>query len=139
MQQHLNGLQVHGKHQFDLTFIDADKANYQTYYELCLQLIWPGGVILIDNTLWGGRVTLAEIEDAKTQVRLATSLFDLLDLSTATLLPSLQHDKFLAFLESRSLVLQAIRQLNSNLLKDSRVFVSVLANADGLSIVVKKR
>ena len=63
---------MHGEHHFDLAFIDADKANYQKYYELCLQLIRPGGVILIDNTLWGGRVTLAEIEDANTQVHLAS-------------------------------------------------------------------
>lgn len=59
---------MHGHDHFDLAFIDADKANYQNYYELCLQLIRPGGVIMIDNTLWGGRVTLADIDDANTQV-----------------------------------------------------------------------
>ena len=63
-------LQVHGSHHFDLAFIDADKLNYEVYYELCLQLIRPGGVILIDNILWGGRVTLAEYQDDNSQARL---------------------------------------------------------------------
>jgi predicted O-methyltransferase YrrM len=41
---------------FDMAFIDADKTGYATYYEHCLTLLRPGGVILIDNVLWGGRV-----------------------------------------------------------------------------------
>ncbi len=41
---------------FDFIFIDADKANYDNYYEKSLQLIRPGGLIVIDNTLWSGRV-----------------------------------------------------------------------------------
>jgi caffeoyl-CoA O-methyltransferase len=41
---------------FDLAFIDADKENYDAYYEKCLTLLRPGGVILIDNVLWTGRV-----------------------------------------------------------------------------------
>jgi len=41
---------------FDFAFIDADKQNYRDYYELCLQLIRPGGLIAIDNVLWGGAV-----------------------------------------------------------------------------------
>lgn len=42
---------------FDLAFIDADKENYGAYYERCLDLLRPGGLILIDNVLWRGRVT----------------------------------------------------------------------------------
>jgi predicted O-methyltransferase YrrM len=41
---------------FDFIFIDADKKNYLEYYKRSLQLIRKGGVILIDNTLWKGKV-----------------------------------------------------------------------------------
>jgi caffeoyl-CoA O-methyltransferase len=41
---------------FDFAFIDADKANYQNYYERCLKLLRRGGIIAIDNTLWYGKV-----------------------------------------------------------------------------------
>jgi caffeoyl-CoA O-methyltransferase len=41
---------------FDLAFIDADKEHYPEYYEACLQLLRPGGLLLADNTLWSGRV-----------------------------------------------------------------------------------
>ncbi|MQA19871.1 class I SAM-dependent methyltransferase [Rugamonas rivuli] len=41
---------------YDFAFIDADKVNYDGYYERCLQLVRPGGLIAIDNTLWSGRV-----------------------------------------------------------------------------------
>jgi predicted O-methyltransferase YrrM len=41
---------------FDFAFIDADKSNYDAYYEYCLQLVRPGGLIAFDNTLAQGRV-----------------------------------------------------------------------------------
>lgn len=40
----------------DLAFIDADKANYPEYWERCLPLLKPGGLLLVDNVLWSGRV-----------------------------------------------------------------------------------
>jgi caffeoyl-CoA O-methyltransferase len=44
------------KGPFDFAFIDADKENYQNYYERCLKLVRRGGLIAIDNTLWHGKV-----------------------------------------------------------------------------------
>ncbi|CAN5918285.1 O-methyltransferase [soil metagenome] len=41
---------------FDLVFIDADKANYGRYYDLVIDRVRPGGVILADNVLWSGKV-----------------------------------------------------------------------------------
>ena len=41
---------------FDFAFIDADKSGYDAYFERCLRLLRPGGLIAIDNVLWGGSV-----------------------------------------------------------------------------------
>lgn len=51
---------------FDLAFIDADKTGYDAYYELCLALLRPGGMILIDNMLWSGAVADPQVTDADT-------------------------------------------------------------------------
>jgi predicted O-methyltransferase YrrM len=45
---------------YDLAFIDADKVSYDAYYEYCLKLLRQGGLIMIDNVLWGGRPANAE-------------------------------------------------------------------------------
>lgn len=45
---------------YDLAFIDADKANYADYYERILKLLRPGGLVLVDNVLWSGRVLDAD-------------------------------------------------------------------------------
>ena len=42
--------------RYDFAFIDADKAGYDVYYERCLELLRPGGLIAIDNVLWNGLV-----------------------------------------------------------------------------------
>ena len=53
--------------RFDFAFIDADKANYDAYYERCLRLLRPGGVVGIDNVLWGGRVADVDAQDEDTR------------------------------------------------------------------------
>jgi len=53
--------------QFDLAFIDADKVNYDNYYELCLRLLRPNGLMLIDNTLWSGQVIDPTDQDIDTR------------------------------------------------------------------------
>jgi predicted O-methyltransferase YrrM len=45
-----------GEGRYDFAFIDADKGNYLAYYERCLRLVRPGGLIAADNTLWSGEV-----------------------------------------------------------------------------------
>jgi predicted O-methyltransferase YrrM len=52
--------------QFDFAFIDADKTEYDLYYELLLKLMRRGGLIVIDNTLWSGKVADAQAKDADT-------------------------------------------------------------------------
>ncbi|WP_414751938.1 class I SAM-dependent methyltransferase [Anabaena sp. CCY 9910] len=52
---------------FDFAFIDADKSNYDNYYERSLQLIRSGGVIAIDNVLWSGKVADPAIQDNRTK------------------------------------------------------------------------
>src|SRR5262245_61867442 len=47
----------------DMVFIDADKTNYSHYYEACLPLVRPGGLIVADNVLWSGRVLRPESVD----------------------------------------------------------------------------
>ena len=65
-RQTLEDLIRQGTDNFDFAFIDADKINYDLYYEYCLQLIRPGGLIAIDNVLWDGAVADAAINDADT-------------------------------------------------------------------------
>jgi predicted O-methyltransferase YrrM len=52
---------------FDFAFIDADKENYDGYYERSLQLVRPGGLIAIDNVLWSGQVADLQYQDEETQ------------------------------------------------------------------------
>jgi caffeoyl-CoA O-methyltransferase len=51
---------------FDLAFVDADKPSYALYYEELLRRVRPGGLILVDNVLWGGAVLDPERDDANT-------------------------------------------------------------------------
>ena len=83
---------------FDFAFIDADKGNYDNYYERCLELIRPGGLIAIDNVLWSGKVADTEIQDNQTN---------------------------------------KIRALNRKLHQDSRITLSLVPIADGLTLAMK--
>jgi predicted O-methyltransferase YrrM len=53
--------------QFDFAFIDADKTNNDNYYERCLKLLKPGGLISFDNTLWDGKVADTSERDEDTE------------------------------------------------------------------------
>jgi len=52
---------------FDMAFIDADKMNHPVYYEKALQLVRAGGLILLDNALWFGKVASPKYQDRDTQ------------------------------------------------------------------------
>ena len=67
-------LAAEGPASQDLAFIDADKTGYDVYYELCLQLVRPGGIITIDNVLWSGRVADPAVKDADTAALRALNL-----------------------------------------------------------------
>ncbi|MFM5888161.1 MAG: class I SAM-dependent methyltransferase [Dolichospermum sp.] len=83
---------------FDFAFIDADKGNYENYYEQCLKLIRTGGLIAIDNVLWSGKVADSEIQDNQTH---------------------------------------KIRAFNRKLHQDSRITISLVPIADGLTLAMK--
>jgi predicted O-methyltransferase YrrM len=83
---------------FDFAFIDADKGNYENYYERSLELIRPGGIIAIDNVLWSGKVADPEIQDNQTN---------------------------------------KIRAFNRKLHQDSRITLSLVPIADGLTLAIK--
>jgi caffeoyl-CoA O-methyltransferase len=60
----LDGLLANGEAgTFDFAFIDADKVGYDAYYERTLELMRPGGLIALDNTLWEGKVVDPDVTD----------------------------------------------------------------------------
>ncbi|WP_370978455.1 class I SAM-dependent methyltransferase [Agaribacterium sp. ZY112] len=92
---------------YDFIFIDADKDNYDTYYELSLRLLRKGGLIAIDNVLLFGSVVDYNA--------LSEAMKDMLPESSV----------------------QAVRDLNEKIHNDSRVDMSMLQIADGLSLIRK--
>ena len=92
---------------FDFVFIDADKANYDFYYEKSLSLLRPGGVIAIDNVLLFGAVVDANVLDADLATRITAE-----DIA-------------------------AVRDLNAKIRSDTRVDATMLPIADGLTLVRK--
>lgn len=63
----LDELLIHHTNYFDFIFIDADKANYLHYYEKALLLLRTGGLVVIDNVLWKGKVIDAANHDSSTE------------------------------------------------------------------------
>jgi predicted O-methyltransferase YrrM len=59
-------IEAGNENAFDFAFIDADKVNYQNYFERCLALLRRGGLIAVDNVLWGGSVINPEKQDDDT-------------------------------------------------------------------------
>jgi predicted O-methyltransferase YrrM len=55
------------KGSIDFAFVDADKTGYRDYYELCLKLLRPGGLVLFDNMLWEGKVADPHARDEDTR------------------------------------------------------------------------
>jgi len=69
---------------YDFAFIDADKASYAAYFERCLALLRPGGLIAVDNVLWSGRVAAASTDEdtvALQQLNRALHVDERIDLS----------------------------------------------------------
>lgn len=65
-QDSLQAMLEHGEAgTYDQAFVDADKDGYPEYYELCLALLRPGGVLAFDNAFLGGRVMAPEDETSK--------------------------------------------------------------------------
>jgi O-methyltransferase len=50
----------------DLAFIDCDKESYSLYFERCLELLRPGGLLVVDNVLWSGQVARPDVSDPET-------------------------------------------------------------------------
>jgi predicted O-methyltransferase YrrM len=78
LDQLIAGPHEDGPVQFDFAFIDADKPNYDGYYERCLKLVRTGGLIVFDNTLWSGAV--ADNSDQGDSTRALRALNDKLHL-----------------------------------------------------------
>ncbi len=71
----LDGLLAAGAAEsFDFAFIDADKENYEAYYERCLALLRQGGLLAIDNVLWNGAVADPAARDSDTEAIRALNL-----------------------------------------------------------------
>jgi predicted O-methyltransferase YrrM len=63
----LDALLAEGRENtFDLAFVDADKKSYPDYYERCVRLVRPGGVVALDNVLWGGEIADMAKQDRDT-------------------------------------------------------------------------
>ena len=67
----LDSLEKFKINMFDFAFIDGDKVNYINYYKRCMHIVKKGGIIVLDNMLWGGSVLKPKDEQSKTLNQLA--------------------------------------------------------------------
>lgn len=67
-------LEQEGPGTYDFVFIDADKENYEAYYEAALELLRPGGLVVVDNVLWHGAVIDDNAQDSETRALRAFNL-----------------------------------------------------------------
>lgn len=93
---------------FDFAFIDADKENYRHYYEKVLELLRPGGLLLIDNVLLGGSII-----DSPRSIDKSEASFSAAEIAE-------------------------VRALNQRIHEDARVEEVMLPVADGLTLVLKR-
>ena len=114
MQALLN--EGHGQ-TFDLLFIDADKPNYPTYWELGLALARPGGMLIYDNTLLSGSVPRKDKDAMRRKL--------------AELWPEQMLDIMVLFAAQT-------REFNEKISNDPRADVLLLPFEDGLTVAVKK-
>ncbi|KAK5580622.1 hypothetical protein RB653_000644 [Dictyostelium firmibasis] len=98
---------------YDFIFIDADKVSYDSYYELSLKLIRPGGIIAIDNVLFWGATTI-DPNNAKPE-----------------------HQHFFANEEVNEMI-NALVKLNDKISNDTRVIKTMLPLSDGITLITKK-
>ena len=112
-----------GARSIDFAFIDADKVEYDAYYERCLELLRPGGVIGIDNVLWGGRVADFAVDEA--DVPAVRLLNGLARARTGVPLSPIENAR-------------AIRALNAKVHGDTRVDMAMLPVGDGMTLAVKR-
>jgi caffeoyl-CoA O-methyltransferase len=73
----------------DLAFVDADKPSYVAYHDLLVPLLRPGGVLAVDNTLWGGAVTEPDVDDTNRTALRAYNDHALADDRVATVMTSI--------------------------------------------------
>jgi predicted O-methyltransferase YrrM len=92
-------LQEGAAESFDFAFVDADKENYERYYERVLKLLRQGGLAAFDNVLWHGTVIDDAVQDRDTR---------------------------------------AIREFNAKVHLDERVWLSLVAIGDGLTLALKR-
>ena len=115
----------YGENSVDLCFIDADKGSYDIYYEKCLRLTKSGGLIVVDNTIWGGFVTLSD--ELLNDLGKAAPDYESTDASVAATLARRAKDTI------------AIKALSKKIFDDDRIErVSFLTIADGVTICRKK-